>query len=50
LGGLTGFDIDTGEYVGPKNAKVKEKIEDTYRDLANYSIIGMIVRKKLWGK
>ena len=27
-----------------------ESIEDSYLDLANYSIISLIVRSKLWGK
>ena len=27
-----------------------ESIEDSYLDLANYSIISLIVRYKLWGK
>ena len=47
---LTGFNIETGEYTGPKTTKVNEPIEETLRDLANYCIIGMIVRKNLWGK
>jgi hypothetical protein len=47
---LVGFDIDSGQYTGPKSPRVNEKIEETYRDLANYSIIAMIVRKGVWGK
>ena len=27
-----------------------ESIEDSYLDLANYSIISMLVRSKTWGK
>jgi len=33
-----------------KENNVKESIEDTYQDLANYAIISMIILKQKWGK
>lgn len=46
---LSGFDIRTGEYTEPKEAK-NESIDDTLLDLANYAIIALLVRKGKWGK
>lgn len=48
---LTGFEIDARLIrhrimLFPKN----ESIDDTLIDTANYSIIGLILRKQLWGK
>jgi hypothetical protein len=33
-----------------KDDAVNESLEDSYLDLANYSVIASIVRKNLWGK
>lgn len=46
---LAGFDIATGTYSESKKAN-NEPVEDTFGDLANYSIIALIYRGKLWGK
>lgn len=46
---LTGFDIGSGKYLGPKTA-TNESLEDTLLDLANYAIIGLILRRGKWGK
>lgn len=46
---LSGFDIATGTYSESKKAN-NEPVEDTFGDLANYAIIALIYRGKLWGK
>ena len=46
---LTGFDISSGTYSESKKAN-NEPVEDTFGDLANYSIIALIYRGGLWGK
>jgi hypothetical protein len=46
---LSGFDIRTGEYTEPKEAK-NESVDDTLLDLANYAIIALLVRKGKWGQ
>lgn len=48
---LHGFKMDAKfqEYVGEQPAK-HESIEDSWLDLANYSIIALLVRKGVWGR
>lgn len=46
---LTGFDISSGTYSEAKKAQ-NEPVEDTFGDLANYSIISLVFRGGLWGK
>lgn len=48
---LTGFRIrvEKGQFEKPLEPK-NESIDDTYMDLTCYGIIGMLVRKGLWGK
>ena len=46
---LTGFDISQGTYSESKKAN-NEPVEDTFGDLANYSIIALIHRGGLWAK
>jgi hypothetical protein len=45
---LSGFDIGTGEYRGPKEAR-NESFDDTLLDMANYAIILLIMRRGKWG-
>ena len=42
--------LATCENLMKTNDAHNESIEDSYLDLANYSIISLIVRSKLWGK
>lgn len=46
---LTGFDISQGTYSEAIKAN-NEPVEDTFGDLANYSIIALIHRGGLWAK
>jgi len=47
---LLGFRIEVKfvEYVGPKDAK-NESVDDTYLDMAVYSIISLLYRSGKWG-
>lgn len=48
---LTGFKIDLKtkiEFVAPKEPK-NEPIQDSYYDLANYAVIGLLVKNGKWG-
>lgn len=48
---LTGFrfDVSNPRFVGAKDPK-HESIDDTLLDLANYGVIGLLLRQGLWGK
>jgi nucleoside 2-deoxyribosyltransferase len=48
---LTGFElkVETCEYKAPKAPK-NESVMDTYSDLANYAVIGQLLKKGQWGK
>lgn len=43
------FTAQSGGYTAPLVPK-NESIEDTYHDLAVYSIIGLLLRRNVWGK
>lgn len=49
---LMGFKFtiqEAGQYTAPTEPK-HESIEDTYMDMAVYAIIGLLLRKGVWGK
>lgn len=41
--------VDAGIFEAPREPK-HESIEDTYIDLAVYALIGLLLRKKVWGR
>jgi hypothetical protein len=48
---LTGFRLEVaGTQLDPPKDPKNESIEDTYMDLANYSVIALLLRKGHWGK
>jgi nucleoside 2-deoxyribosyltransferase len=48
---LSGHKIEiSGHRFEPPSTPNCESIEDTYFDAANYSVIGLLVRRGLWGK
>ena len=48
---LTGFqvEIESSTYTAPRHA-ANESIDDSLIDLANYGVIGLLLRRGVWGK